>query len=109
MKIKTTNHAKVRIAQRGVATQALELLALHGVDFPAGSGCVRRELLHWQVSDLHNQGYAIAIIEKALRLEAIFTDGDILITCYQRSPKAAAERNPRGRKGRRATTRKWGM
>jgi hypothetical protein len=46
-----TQHAVLRLAQRGVCKKALKLLTLHGIDVPAGSGSVRRELRQQQVVD----------------------------------------------------------
>jgi hypothetical protein len=84
-----TQHAVLRLAQRGVCKKALKLLTLHGIDVPAGSGSVRRELRQQQVVDLYAQGYCIETIEKALRLEAIFGSDEALVTCYPRSPRRA--------------------
>lgn len=85
--LRTTEHAQKRIAKRGVCPAALELLHIHGIDSPAGSGCVRREIRHTQTTDLSEQGYAIEVIDRALRLEAIFCRNERLVTCYQRRPQ----------------------
>ncbi len=82
-----TRHATLRLAQRGICKHALELLTLHGIDVPAGRGYVRRELRGYQVGALHAEGFSLEIIDKALRLEAIFTSDEALVTCYQRTPR----------------------
>src|SRR5690606_32266928 len=74
MTITTTAHARQRIAQRGVCQKALALLSLNGMDSPAGAGRVRRELRYSQMAELHEQGYSLEVIDKALRLEAIFSN-----------------------------------
>ena len=103
MTITKTIHAQHRIAQRGICIEALMLVALYGTDFPAGRGCVRRALHLSQTTDLNEQGYNFALIEKALHLEAVFSNEDELITCYQRSPKRACLGTSRGRKRNHAT------
>lgn len=82
-----TRHATLRLAQRGICKHALELLTMHGIDIPAGRGQVRRELRGYQVGALHAEGFSLEIIDKALRLEAIFTSEETLVTCYQRTPR----------------------
>lgn len=82
-----TRHATLRLAQRGICKDALELLTMHGIDIPAGRGQVRRELRGYQVGALHAEGFSLEIIGKALRLEAIFASDETLVTCYQRTPR----------------------
>lgn len=87
LNIVTTRHASKRLAQRNICLEALALLTLYGIDGPAGDGRVRRELRNHQVGDLHAEGLSLQIIDRALRLEAIYSAEDILITCYQRTPR----------------------
>lgn len=98
----TSPHAAWRIAQRGVCQDALDLLTLHGTDLPAGNGRVRRELYAAQTAELFEEGYPLAVIEKAFRLEAIFTESGILVTCYQRTPRPVARKGRRRGNARRA-------
>lgn len=84
---RVTRHAALRLAQRGICVHALELLTMHGIDVPAGRGQMRRELRGYQVGALHAEGFSLEIINKALRLEAIFTSDETLVTCYQRTPR----------------------
>ena len=97
MTFNITAHADQRIAQRGICPAALSLVILYGVDAPAGGGCKARELRLLQVSELHELGYAFAIIEKALRIRAILSREEELLTCYQRNPEKHV-RCPRSKK-----------
>lgn len=105
MTITKTLHAQHRIAQRSICPDALALVGLYGADIPAGRGCVRRALRYSQTTDLHEQGYAFALIEKALRLEAVFSSEDELITCYVRTPKRACLGTRRSRLPRQTSLR----
>lgn len=97
MTITTTAHARQRIAQRGICQKALALLSLNGMDSPAGAGRVRRELRYNQMAELYEQGYALEVIDKALRLEAIFSNENSLITCYLRTPRKSSRGARRNR------------
>lgn len=92
-----TRHAALRVAQRNICAQALELVTMHGVDVPAGGGLMRREVRYDQVTALHAEGFSLDVIEKALRLEAIFASDETLVTCYKRTPRHAG-RSTRDRK-----------
>lgn len=85
--INFTKHAKYRVAQRGVCNDALELLFLYGHDMPAGGGCFRREIWNRQVSELHDLGFPLSLIERALRLEAVISEVGAVVTVYQRQPR----------------------
>ena len=85
-----TRHAERRIEQRGIRPDALQLVLVHGHDLPAGEGCVRRELRLCQISELSAEGFSLRTIEAALRVEAILSGDDILITCYGRTPRLAS-------------------
>jgi len=91
-----TRHAARRLAQRGVCREAFALLTLHGIDVPVGGGRVRREVRHQQVSGLHADDYSLEVIDRALRLEAIYASDDTLITCYQRAPHLPSRRGAKG-------------
>ena len=85
-----TRHAERRIAQRGLCPDALQLVLVHGHDLPAGEGCVRREIRLSQISELSAEGFSLRTIEGALRIEAILSGDDVLITCYGRAPRLAS-------------------
>jgi hypothetical protein len=93
--LRVTAHAQQRLAQRGICPAAVDVVRIYGVDSPAGGGCVRRELRQEQVVDLSAGGFSLATIERALRLEAIFSRDEQLVTCYQRAPKRASCRRDR--------------
>lgn len=88
----TTLHANRRIAQRGICPEALDLVCTYGIDMPAGNGCVRRELRQNQAQSLLQEGFAIDVVERALRTEAIYSRDEALITCYLRTPRSTARR-----------------
>lgn len=92
MTVKITAHADQRIAQRGICPAALNLVILYGVDAPAGNSCKARELRLSQVSELHELGFAVTTIEKALRIRAILSCEEEMLTCYQRNPEKHARR-----------------
>lgn len=85
-----THHAERRIEQRGIRQDALQLVLVHGHDVPAGEGCVRRELRLPQTSELLAEGFSLRTIEAALRIEAILSGDDNLITCYGRTPRLSS-------------------
>ncbi|MFY0690753.1 MAG: hypothetical protein JXR14_02385 [Paracoccaceae bacterium] len=99
MTVTITAHADQRIAQRGICPAALSLVILYGIDAPAGNGCKARELRLSHFSELHELGFAVTTIEKALRIRAILSREEELLTCYQRNPEKNA-RQPRSRKVR---------
>ena len=85
-----TRHAERRIEQRRISPDALQLVLVHGHDLPAGEGCVRREIRLSQISELSAEGFPLRTIEAALRIEAILSGDDVLITCYGRAPRLAS-------------------
>lgn len=97
-----TQHAEQRLAQRNVSLEALEILISFGTDLPAGQGRVRRELHAIQAAELRAEGYCAALVDKALRIEAILSADGVLITCYQRTPRARIGRAQRRRSVRKA-------
>lgn len=99
MTVTITAHADQRIAQRGICPAALSLVILYGHDAPAGRGCKARELRLSQFPELHELGFSVAAIEKALRIRAILSREEELLTCYQRKPEKLARR-PHARKVR---------
>jgi hypothetical protein len=105
--ITATTHAQERIAQRAVCPEALALVSLHGFDCPAGRGCFQRELRDSQINDLYEQGFALAVIEKALRLRVIYSGEEELITCYKRKQRQASRGAYRSRKTQRRTIPGW--
>jgi hypothetical protein len=102
-----TIHATYRIAQRGICPNALDLVCTYGIDLPAGSGCVRREVRRYQLSTLLAEGHALRVVERALRIEAICSEGGLLITCYLRAPRPIARRFRHVRHTARAAGRTW--
>ena len=82
-----TSHAILRMAQRGIRQEVLDLLSCFGVDEPAGAGCVRRRLRRDQIQGLLSEGFSLAIVERAVRTEAVYSRDERLITCYWRSVK----------------------
>lgn len=82
-----TKHAVERIAQRGVQSQALEVVLTYGADAPARGGCLKRELRHAQVNEILADGVSFDVVEAALKIEAILSREERLVTCYQRAPR----------------------
>jgi len=86
MTVTITAHADQRIAQRGICRTALSLVVLYGHDTPARKGWKARELRLSQVSELHELGFAVTTIEKALRIRAIITRDEAVADCSHRPP-----------------------
>ncbi|GAA6202930.1 hypothetical protein [Aquicoccus sp. SU-CL01552] len=82
-----TTHAVERIAQRGIQPQALNVVIAYGHDAPTRDGCLKRELRYTRVSEVLADGVPLKIIEAALKIEAILSREERLVTCYMRSPR----------------------
>lgn len=96
-------HAEERIAQRGICSEALALVALYGKAFPAGGGCEKRKVHIKQMSELCEAGYKLHVVERAMNLTAVFSPEGELITCYKGAPNKAPALRTRGRKAARMT------
>lgn len=96
-----TKHAADRIAQRGVHPEALNVVLAYGEDAPARDGCLKRELRHTQVHEALADGVPLKIIEAALKIEAIVSREERLVTCYMRSPRCLNRPSRRGRSQKR--------
>jgi len=105
MTVTITAHADQRIAQRGICPAALSLVILYGHDTPAREGCKARELRLSQFPELHELGFAVTTIEKALRIRAIITRDEKVRTCYHRPPEKHAR--PRRSQQVRSSRQNW--
>lgn len=83
-----SNHACTRMAQRGVQSQALDILLIHGVRTKAVGGCERYRLLDRTVQQLEAEGYDAQMIEAARKLRAIVSADGAVVTCYRGASKA---------------------
>lgn len=101
-----TKHALERLAQRGIQPQALHVVIAYGHDTPTRDGCLKRELRHTRMSEVLADGVPLKIIEAALKIEAILSREERLVTCYIRSPRclnrSLRRARSRNRFGRRA-------
>jgi site-specific recombinase XerD len=93
-----TKHVAQRIAQRGVRTEALNVVLAYGEDVPACNGCLKRELRHAQAVHLIADGLPLEVVETALKIEAIVSRDERLVTCYMRAPQCIKRSSIRVRK-----------
>lgn len=77
-----SNHAIVRIAQRGVRARAMDLLLLHGTGSRAYGKCEEYRLRDSTVRHLRRSGNDHEIVEAARRLVAIVDGHGVVVTCY---------------------------
>ncbi len=82
-----TKHAVERMSQRGVSSQALEVVLTYGADTPAYDGCLKRALRHAEVNEILADGISLDVVEAALKIEAVLSQEERLVTCYQRAPR----------------------
>lgn len=96
-----TKHAVERIAQRGIQPQALAVVFTYGHDTPTPDGCLKRELHYTQLHEALADGVPLKIIEAALKIEAILSSEERLVTCYMRSPRCLNRPSRRARSQKR--------
>ena len=98
----TTRHAAERIAQRGVRLDALEIVLAYGDDIPAAGDCRRREFRHCRMGEALADNVPLSVLEAALKIEAVVSSKDQLVTCYLRTPRnLTRSKNKQRRQDRR--------
>lgn len=97
-----SNHARLRMAQRGIAPDAVLCVLRYGdIEAPAGSGCHELRLSRRSAEGLRLEGLVgICCAERAARTALIVSADGAVVTAY---PKAAAA--PVRKSKRRAKTR----
>lgn len=80
-----SSHACTRIAQRGVQSQVLDLLLVHGSRSKAGGGCEKYRLLDRTARELEAEGYGTQLLKSATKLRAIVSADGVVVTCYRGS------------------------
>ncbi|MFG6083656.1 DUF4258 domain-containing protein [Paracoccus litorisediminis] len=105
-----SRHAETRMAQRGIRTNSLDILLLHGTTYSAGEGCERYQLLDCTFRHLQTAGYDVQILRSAAKLCAIVNEHGVVVTCYHvshdtRRCSGIKNRKRRGRSSQSA--QKW--
>jgi len=102
-----TQHGRQRVAQRGIDPEALKIVRVHGVDYPAGSGCSKRLLHRVDAIELRHEIASYALLEKASRIVAIIGPDEELVTSYYCNPNKTG-RTRRSSKSKRRRARNHG-
>jgi hypothetical protein len=81
-----SHHATIRMAQRGIRSEALELVLLHGSRVKAGDACEEYALTDRTGRQLERAGHDGRTIATAKKVRAIVSADGTIVTCYhQRS------------------------
>jgi hypothetical protein len=77
-----SNHAAVRMAQRGIRGASLRLVLLHGTPVKAQSDCEEYVLSGRTARHLEAAGYEGRTVAAATKVRAIVDSDGTVVTCY---------------------------
>jgi hypothetical protein len=77
-----SHHATTRMAQRGIRSEALELVLSHGTRIKAGGACEEYVLTDRTGRHLQSEGYDGRAVATAKKIRAIVNSEGVVVTCY---------------------------
>ncbi|MFQ5783228.1 MAG: hypothetical protein ACE5H8_00205 [Alphaproteobacteria bacterium] len=97
-----TRHALRRLQQRGIPSEAVQLIDEHGdIELNAGRGCISMQISRRKTASLMADGYAPGLVERAANLVVIrCEETGHIVTVLHVHGQRARRRRPRHSPGR---------